>query len=223
MAGAEAVVIYQNLLEASDGLNAGEVFFELANEKLVAYRTKLGHVVQAKQFPSIEDSTGGIIWETSYFFTTFIEENSLPPPGTNFLEVGSGCGLLGLVMAHYGCHVVCTECTETLQVLSANVDAGAASVEQAGGSVKAKLLRWEDPSDRAALVSGQGAPSSFDVIAGTDVFFDKSLVAPLLDTMASLAHADTKVWLCFQERCAAGEFNNAIRMCDVSTLYVCDN
>jgi len=197
--------IYQDLVENSDDINAGEVFFELANEKLVGYRTKSGHLVEVAQTPNIKDSTGGIVWETSFFLSTFIEESALASlPGKSVLEVGAGCGLLGLVLAYNGCDVVCTEATETLSVLQGNfTDGVTSSVKKAGGSIRAQLLRWEEPSDRVALSTDPDTPIDFDVILGTDVFFDKALVAPLLETMVSLAHRDTVVWLCFQERCAA--------------------
>ena len=38
------------------------------------------------------------------------------------LEVGAGCGLLGLVIAHLGTEVVLTEAPEAMQLLASNVD-----------------------------------------------------------------------------------------------------
>jgi predicted nicotinamide N-methyase len=181
--------------------DAAEVFFNLANDQRVAYRTASGHLVTVRQDPDVEDSTGGIVWETAYLLATFLEgrpDNGLPAPQSSVLELGAGCGLLGLVLAHNGSNVVCTEATETLSVLKRNIKANQTAVVAAGGSVQAQKLRWEVPKDRAAL---NGAP--YDTIVGTDTVFSVDLVEPMLATAASLSHASTKVWLCFQERCAA--------------------
>ena len=50
------------------------------------------------------------------------------------------------------------------------------------------------------LPSPSGPP--FDVIVGTDVIFNQTLVEPLLRCMHRFSHAGTVVWLCLQERCA---------------------
>ena len=181
--------------------DAAEVFFDLANDHRVAYRTATGQLVTVRQDPDVQDSTGGIVWETAYLLATFLEgrpANGLPPAQSSVLELGAGCGLVGLVMAHNGSNVVCTEAPETMAVLKRNVKANQAAVEAAGGSVKAQKLRWEKPKDRAALSGGP-----FDAIVGTDTVFSADLVAPMLATAATLSHEGTKMWLCFQERCAA--------------------
>jgi predicted nicotinamide N-methyase len=183
------------------GHDAAEVFFNLANENRVAYRTATGQLVTVRQDADIRNSTGGIVWETAYLLATFLEgrpETDLPAPGSAVLELGAGCGLLGLVLAHRGAHVVCSEAPETLPVLARNVKANQAAVAAAGGRVQAQQLRWEASEDCGAL---HGAP--FDAVVGTDTVFSARLVAPMLATAASLSHARTKVWLCFQERCAA--------------------
>ena len=194
-------MIYQELARRDDSA-AEEVFFELANEHVVSYRVNnaAASVVTVTQDADIQDSTGGIVWETAYLLATYLEAMAGARPGDTVLEVGAGCGLLGLVLAHHGCQVTATECAATLPVLEKNVVAAARSVKAAGGRARAKLLRWEEPGDRMAL----GAPTGgFDLVVGTDVFFDAALVAPLLDTVMSLLAPGGAVYLCFQERCAA--------------------
>ena len=72
--------------------DAAEVFFNLANDQRVAYRTASGHLVTVRQDPDVEDSTGGIVWETAYLLATFLEgrpDNGLPAPQSSVLELGA--------------------------------------------------------------------------------------------------------------------------------------
>lgn len=191
-------VIFQDLL-SEESADASEIFFEAANEKSVGYRTQTGDVVVVNQNQLVENSTGGVVWETSYFLATFLETSDAHrKAGMSVLEVGAGCGLLGLVLAHLGCNVICTECTENFDVLHKNIRGFDEKVNRVcKGSISAELLRWEVPSDKDAF-----SRTKFDLIVGTDVIFSAALVSPLLSTMHSFSNEDTVIWLCFQIRCA---------------------
>jgi predicted nicotinamide N-methyase len=196
------MAVFQDVLQDSGEGNPSDAFFELANVKSVQYRTlkqkgSKRYLLTLDQTPEVENSTGGVIWETSYYLSLYLEHNQLPL-GSHVLEVGSGCGLLGLVLACHKNHVVLTECNETLPVLVRNVEGSASTLTRAGGSASAQLLRWECSEDRSRLHR-----QDFDVIVGTDVIFDQDKVRPLLETMHSLTHEGTVVFLCFQERCSA--------------------
>lgn len=202
MSGDEDVMVFQDQMLGDDNaadVSPAEVFFDIANEKVIAYRLFDSRtIVRVHQDSNVPDSTGGVVWETSYFLATYFERSGdMPKSGTNVLEVGAGCGLLGLVIAHHGCHVVSTESAETIAVLRANVDANQNTVIRSGGSIAAEILHWQIDGDRALI--GQ---RKFDVVVGTDVVFDKALVEPLLATMHHFCHSSTSVWLCVQERCA---------------------
>ena len=117
------------------------------------------------------------------------------------LEVGAGCGLLGLVLAHMGAQVVLTETAEAMAVLSRNVSKKRCQ-EQLPPAASAQVLKvdWTSEKDTSALQECGTAP--FDVIVGTDVIFNAKLVEPLLTLLHRVSHAETTVWLCMQERCA---------------------
>ena len=117
------------------------------------------------------------------------------------LEVGAGCGLLGLVLAHMGAQVVLTETAEAMAVLSRNVSKKRCQ-EQLPPAASAQVLKvdWTSEKDTSALEECGTAP--FDVIVGTDVIFNAKLVEPLLTLLHRVSHAETTVWLCMQERCA---------------------
>jgi predicted nicotinamide N-methyase len=196
--------LYQDLINDATKMPE-DIFFELANAKTVSYRTKRNKIVSVTQNSTIDNSTGGIVWETSYLLATYIEKKISLDSHPNVLEVGAGCGLLGIAMALDGARVVLTEAENTMATLERNVDANKKTLKKEGGDksnrgkLKAKQLRWDHESDRTLLE--EDAP--FNIIVGTDVFFDKKLVAPLMDTMRALSDSKTEVYLCFQERCAA--------------------
>lgn len=128
------------------------------------------------------------------------------------LEIGAGCGMLGLILAttKLASRVVMTEATEGMDILTDNVERNViethlstnqrSSDNDAGihgtshlpicpkGCISVRRLRWENFQEDAAADSTSEAendlqPHSFDTIVGTDVVFSTSLVCPLLETI----------------------------------------
>jgi 2-polyprenyl-3-methyl-5-hydroxy-6-metoxy-1,4-benzoquinol methylase len=92
------------------------------------------------------------------------------------LEVGAGCGLLGLVIAHMGAQVLLTEAAEAMEILTKNVNMKA-NLEQLapGASAKARKVDWTSEEDIRALEQEHNS-AKFDVVVGTDVIFKAVLV-----------------------------------------------
>ena len=142
---------------------AGGYFFELANRDEVVYRcgdgvTKL-HVGQDRD---IVGCTGGIVWETAFLLANYLRTHpwsgaassssssssasssssssasSFPSSSSDpsVLEVGAGCGLLGLAMAKDVTTgpVVMTEAPEAMVNLTSNVDRNNAAFVEAPSS-----------------------------------------------------------------------------------------
>lgn len=114
---------------SSSEADAASVFFELANSPLIGYRVSNDKMIVIRQDNNCAIHTGGIVWETSYLLAEFLHEKygnerSLHPLG-NTLEIGAGCGMLGLVLAAKGLSskVVLTEASEVMANLKDNVDA----------------------------------------------------------------------------------------------------
>jgi predicted nicotinamide N-methyase len=178
-------------------------------------------VILIKQDNSCQTHTGGIVWETSYLLATYLlscaEDNSQEDNGTsnkqknNFivnkrlgktLEVGSGCGMLGLILASSGlCNeVIMTETKDVMSNLLENVEYNVNS------SVSVRQLRWDALKEdihacQHDMNSDDLNPHTFDTIVGTDVIFSPSLVKPLLKTLRKMSHEQTNIFLCVQIRC----------------------
>lgn len=184
-------------------------FFELANVTFVGFRlashqrrkpknNKTISIVVKQDTSACGQHTGGIVWETSYLLINYLL--SLSRNLGNTLEVGAGCGLLGLVLAasKWAKRVVLTETDSVIENLHDNVKRNDAS-----GSKRAMgcALDWQNV-ERDVEKSSKLEPHSFDTIVGTDVIFTSTLVEPLLHTLQYMSHENTVVYLCLQVRCA---------------------
>mmetsp|Transcript_13249 Transcript_13249/g.28756 ORF Transcript_13249/g.28756 Transcript_13249/m.28756 type:complete len:345 (+) Transcript_13249:1679-2713(+) len=201
---------------------ASDAFFELANSPLVGYRISPEKRIVVRQNSSIQRHTGGIVWETSYLLASYMLDRfgmqqrpspSSPSPTSTrtsrplgkALEIGAGCGMLGLVLAASGLahNVVLTETTDVIADLTANVQRNISTSAVSPYTTISRLLRW-DALEEDVMNDEQSLlrPHTFDTIVGTDVVFTPSLVRPLLSCLALMAHVDTRIYLCLQIRCA---------------------
>jgi len=187
-----------------------DIFFKLANVSMVGFR--LDHrdkSILVHQHTSAQSHTGGIVWEASYLLAYYLylkykDSTSLKSkPLGKLLEVGSGCGMLGLVLAAFNlCNLaVLTETTAVIDNLHRNVclniQRGIVSADQ----ICSLSLRWdrykEDISENKQILT----PHSFDTIVGTDVIFSIAFVKPLLKTLRKLSHTTSTILLCVPIRC----------------------
>lgn len=119
---------------------------------------------------------------------------------TRVLEVGAGCGLLGLVLSRLGCDVTLTEAPEAMQNLKLNVEANSEEGDE-GGERRARAVQLDWTLDDDIQHVGKGIEGGYDVVVGTDVVYSKALVDPLLRCIHALSSPHTTVWLCLNERC----------------------
>ena len=121
-----------------------------------------------------QDCTGGIVWETAYLLATYLEHHQgddwrRSTASPTVLELGAGCGMLGLVLARGGCDVTLTEVPVAMGNLSANTKACMGGKEgPCPGQVAAQQLRWDVPEDLEAF-----GGKAFDLILATDCVFSK--------------------------------------------------
>ncbi|CAD7940016.1 unnamed protein product [Amoebophrya sp. A120] len=168
--------------------------------------------------------TGGIVWETSYLLALLLchrwspsgagaadgpmydkkarRKFARPDFPQTILELGSGCGFLGLALAKLfpEAEVLLTEYEPAMENLTKNVAANKAKDDQhrTENLAACKQVDWlktqKNPTE---------PDTRFQYIVATDVIFDKKLVEPLLKTMFAYSVRSTDVYLCVQERCQA--------------------
>ncbi|CBQ68828.1 conserved hypothetical protein [Sporisorium reilianum SRZ2] len=177
---------------------------------LPAHQTK--HLAElVYRFPSIDtsfrivqrndtNSTGSSLWLSSqvlssYLLHTYSKTSQTSTRNGDFktrrrvLELGSGTGLLSLLMARLGWQVTATDIAPVLDaVLRPNIDAGLYQLVHAGmadaDQVHVCELDWTTPP----ATWHPHHQASFQLIVTADTIYEASLVRPLLSTLAHLYH-----------------------------------
>lgn len=201
---------------------------------LPAHQTK--HLPElVYRFPSIDtsfrlaqrndtSSTGSSLWLSSQVLSSFLlhtyakgQQGNDEKARKRILELGSGTGLLSLLMARLGWDAVSTDIPPVLDsVLKPNVEAGLYQLVNQNKAVKDQIrvceLDWTAPPERWHWHPKLGFPSTqkhadersvdsestaeqcFDLILTADTIYEPSIVKPLLSTIAYLCkrQADSK-------------------------------
>ena len=184
-------VSFDAVMDAPGDEDAAERMFELANASRVRFSARKGRELCIRQDPS-NSTTGGCVWETAYLLALWAAKQLQPKldragPPLRCLEVGAGCGLLGISLAASGADVLVTETPSAMPNLEHNV---ANNRPTGRGSLAAAALHWGDAAHLAAVRE----LGPYDVLLGTDVVYVEAMVRPLLHTL----------WSCAGSECAAG-------------------
>jgi len=218
--------------ESSSDFDPAEAFFELANAPIVGFKVSTSssaikceksHVattiherkVLVHQDNACQSHTGGIVWETAYLLANYLIMKNINKDQISSsclgktLEVGSGCGMLGLVIAISGLssNVVMTETRDVMENLIKNVEYNTSLKKHCNTQlISPRQLRWDSYKEDIKKCQSEGSDDldahSFDTIIGTDVIFSTKLVKPLLKTLRKMSHERTNIYLCVQIRCA---------------------
>ena len=213
MTSNHAITCFQDAIDAHDEEEASDkdianVFFDLANSPLISYRFNAygdDVIVVRQDIGACGQHTGGIVWETAYLLLNYLR--SLRLSCRNFLEVGAGCGLVGL-----GVHrakeisisdqVILTETKPVVRNLMQNFKRNHSRASNAkDDDVSLRVCQLDWTCFRQDCESANIQAHSIDTIVGTDVVFAIALVEPLLGTLRYLAHGESQIFLCLQERC----------------------
>ncbi len=180
--------------------DVSDAFFELANTPVVMFRLpNKARTLQIHQDSQVQKQhTGGIVWETSVLLLNFLLLSNVNV-GKTVLELGAGCGLLGLglALANDSVHVTVTDTAQVVAQVHKNVTMNQLHQDS---RITVCALDWTQYQEDAVISSV--AAHSFDTLVATDVLFSPELVQPLLETMQYFAKPDACMYLCVQIRCA---------------------
>lgn len=107
--------------------------------------------------------------------------------GKRVLELGAGCGLVGLVFAAMGAQVLLTDLPNVLNLLEQNILLNKAAIAAGEGSVQCCELTWGVTSV-TSLPQGWATP---DLVVAADVVYHRELFDPLLSILTLLAAGGT--------------------------------
>ncbi|CAL8460637.1 g167 [Coccomyxa elongata] len=102
--------------------------------------------------------------------------------GKRVLELGCGCGLVGLCFAALGADVLLTDLPDPLDIVRDNIALNSKTIALAGGNAAAQAFVW-GKTDAFELAPEWRTP---DMIVAADVVYRRELFQPLLHAMKSL-------------------------------------
>ena len=171
------------------GVSVGD-FFAAASRRFVTRSYAFGDVVQqlkCSEAASTDfDQTGQIVWPSARLLSHFVARRlrGAALAGQHVLELGAGCGLAGLVAAHFApASVTLTDNEpEVLAILSLN----AARHAPPGAACRCEDLDWGSAAAHARLAAASGGRARWRVILAADVVYWRESISPLFDTVAAL-------------------------------------
>ncbi|KAJ1645813.1 hypothetical protein LPJ64_002655 [Coemansia asiatica] len=129
--------------------------------------------------------TGAVLWNSSVVMSEFFASNfadNWPIDGINVLELGSGCGLVGLTLHQLGAkRIVLTDQARMMRLLNKNIDKNKLPYNKRREQeiFAAEYIWGDDPEDQRIL------REPVDIVVASDCVYHES-VAPLL--VRSLVH-----------------------------------
>lgn len=175
---------------------------------------------------------GGLCWDAAFILGEYVIDRfkeEKPDKPINAIELGSGTGLAGLIVAKAlpGAVVVLTDLPELMPLLTRNIELNFGSRDElrdhvnpvlgeylakdhsngeVRGSATASVLRWGDKEQEMSF-------GTFDVVLGADVVATLYDPIALSETIAQLSHSRTVVYVSFKERLSSvhRQFESAMK------------
>ena len=151
------------------------------------------------------DSTGRFVWSTTVGLRERIQRDMVyaenaaasQPERLQVLELGSGCGLLGMGLAATGLvDVVLTDHPNAMEWLGSNIELNRDIIRE---HARVAPLGWGN--DQHATQLEAQMTSHFDLIVGSDILYDHATHADLVETMIRFAvPANAPIYLAYPKR-----------------------
>jgi predicted nicotinamide N-methyase len=157
---------------------AGSVEIEVENVK--GNKPAVFTVMQNQSLLSKRGITGSVLWDSSVMLSNMFTKHrqifGLDASSTRILELGSGCGLLGITLTSLVKQVVLTDQYEMLSLLAKNIR---------------RNLGENSNTDIAELMWGEPLPphvrkQTFDLIVASDCVYHEALTGKLVNTLSDL-------------------------------------
>jgi len=150
-----------------------------------------GRTISIKQ--DFSGELGGTVWDAALVLAKYFENTTVFPPGyfkgKRILELGSGTGLIGIVLALLGANVIVTDQQPLLKLMNHNILRN--EIEK---RATAEVLNWGEED--------QHVNSPFDVIVACDVIANcySETYDKFLKTLASTSNKNTLIIMAYEKR-----------------------
>jgi len=174
-------------------------------------------MIHVEQKQELENSCGGIVWESAFALAEYLRKTVFEKKKKNAtkttllrdcIDIGAGTGFLG-IWVHKVAKMQRTVLTDTMKcfdLMRRNVERNFSSNdddddddERSHATIDVKPLDWTSKQDLDALTTtGRG---KFDLLVATDVIFAERLVEPLILCLKTLIDPERGVcYVCAQPR-----------------------
>jgi len=142
-----------------------------------------------------ERGLGFKVWRSAEVFARFLERRDVADTlrGARVLELGCGCGLVGVLAARLGAKVTLSDTADVVPLARLNLERNSEDGLEPGGH-SAEPLFW------GTDLRGSHPQGQFDVILGSDIAYFEALHGLLILTLLQLAARDTRVLLAHVRR-----------------------
>jgi predicted nicotinamide N-methyase len=138
------------------------------------------------------------VWDSAIVLSKLLEKKAETlARGRSAVELGSGCGLLSLVLSHLGARVTVTDLECNLPLLRDNVSSN-------GSSATVEALSWGAANARRVRAERNGG-LPFDVIVASDVMYIPECVPLLVATLKELCCQNSDIFLAYGRNRTAEE------------------
>ena len=139
-----------------------------------------------------DDRTGAVVWDDAVVMALEHFAAETTPGwfrGKKCIELGSGCGFLGIVTSCLGADTIITDQAHIVPLLEKNAQNIIARKEEYlrfGGSIECRHHNWGTPTDGA----------TYDVIIASGVVYHEEAIDPLLASLRALSRpSETRFFL----------------------------
>jgi hypothetical protein len=140
-------------------------------------------VVHLDTSDDIELQTGGSIWHAGYELASYLIEHPELVRGKRVVEIGCGCGLVGIVAGALGAKsVLLTDLDIQLPVIQRNISLNQGLFDGSGSEVTAACFRFGSSVD--ALIDTDCM--TIDIILGADIGYGIELYRPIVSSLESI-------------------------------------
>jgi hypothetical protein len=201
------ITVFRTTTPSSDGVDTSSTFDGSPNANAnVEFKIRQQFTAPPGGVDPSIDSTGRIVWSTPECLRERIQRDvvdaegaaaSQPERPLQVLELGSGCGLLGMGLAATGLvDVVLTDHPNAMEWLSSNIELNRDSVRE---HARVAPLEWGNDIHATQLETQLTSP--FDLIVGSDILYDHATHADLVETMRRFAlPANAPIYLAYPKR-----------------------
>jgi predicted nicotinamide N-methyase len=144
---------------------------------------------------------GGVLWDAALLLNEFLQSSTaVDLQGKRVLELGSGTGIIGILLARHCSvyeRVILTDLEKVCPLIKANLVANDLGEQLNNGKIVVEALDW---SDTASLPPSVLAAGPLDVVLVSDCVYLESCFEILLNTLKVVIGEGTVCYMSYKKR-----------------------